>query len=73
MRQPTRLARDGLLAPWIADETILPNRRSRPETRLRSDSPGSKRGVIMLATILNAFYRQACRQYLIAMRRRRWA
>jgi hypothetical protein len=31
-------------------------------------------GAIMLATILNAFYRQACRQYLTAMRRRhRWA
>jgi hypothetical protein len=26
----------------------------------------------MLATILNAFYRQACRQYLTAMRRHRW-
>jgi hypothetical protein len=27
----------------------------------------------MLATILNAFYRRACRQYLIAMRKQhRW-
>jgi hypothetical protein len=32
-----------------------------------------QRGSIMLATILNAFYRQVCRQYLNAMRRHRWA
>jgi hypothetical protein len=32
-----------------------------------------QQGSIMLASILNVFYRQACGQYLTAMRRRRWA
>jgi hypothetical protein len=34
--------------------------------------PIKQRGAIM-ATFLNAIYRQACRQYLTAMRWHRWA
>jgi hypothetical protein len=58
-----------------SDETIFPSRRSRPETRIRSDSQSIKqRGAIMLGHIINLIYRVLCRQYLNAMRRQhRWA
>ena len=58
-----------------SDEAIFWTRRSRPETRIRSDAPSIKQwGAVMVGRIINLVYRALCRKYLIAIRHRQhWA
>jgi hypothetical protein len=53
----------------MSDETIFRGRRSQPEIQIRSMPPIKQGGLVMLLHIISVLYRQACRQYLIAIRR----
>jgi hypothetical protein len=50
------------------NETILPSKRNQAETDVCSIVGDPTRGLIMVAFIINLFYRQSCRAALSAIR-----
>ncbi|MFZ1169711.1 MAG: hypothetical protein WAO01_00735, partial [Bradyrhizobium sp.] len=57
-------AKPGVAPPQAPHETIFPDRRNKPEIKMRSNGPGQKRGSVMW-DVINFFYRRSCRRFLL--------